>query len=214
MPFSGLRERLLSQQEQLKTAINNIRSFEARLDGCKGALARAQSRMQEATKNVLIAQQQQAAASSDVIKLETGLKELEQAVLEQNPVDQKKDCLHHLQSQMKNVVEQMVVSGNVERSELDLTMQQMEFLFGGLQTIKDRVLSRRAAAAPAQPSVLQLLHQNASLTASALGISTPDSLADIPVDASMVAPMEAAMGERVPEREPMSVPDTTEQHLR
>ena len=152
----------MAQQEQLKKAINETRSFGVRLDGCKGALARAQKRLVEATTNVQLAQQQQAAASADVIKLEAEVKEIEQAVLEQNAADQKKDCLESLQSQMKKVVEEMTASGVVDGAEVGEDVKQMELLFGGLNTIKQRASARQAASAHAQPSVLQLLQRNAA----------------------------------------------------
>ena len=186
--FQVSRAPLLMQQEELKKAISNSRPFGARLDGCKAALARARSRLDEATNNVLVAQQQQTEASNQVMKLEADLKDLEQSVVEQDATQEKADCLQHLQKQMAKVVEEMVTSGNVQRGEVDETVKQMEVLFGGLQTIHQRA-SSRTAETPQQPSVIQMLQRN--------GVPTRGAGVNCPLDGATA--METSLGALIPD---------------
>ena len=151
--FSVARGTLMSQREELKKKIMNAKPLAARIEGCRGALERAQRRRQIALEALQLAQAAFKEADEAAILKETELTNMEaeylsiaQQKLTADP--DKENCLGALQKNMTRVLQEMEAGGTVDQSLITGAYTQMSCLFQGLTTISDQCKVQVQQAAP------------------------------------------------------------------
>ena len=160
--------------ETLKRAISATRTAGARLDGCRGALAREKSRAEKADEELARTAAQAKLAQEAVTKLEAELTELEQDLVVQDRQKEGDASLDVLHSQMNQIVSQMTVSGNVSLEEVQEATQHMQLLFAGLQNIQTAALARASSRPPV--SILSMLGARSPGPASTASVYDPRQL--------------------------------------
>lgn len=138
--FSASRATLIAQREDLKRKISNSKPLAARIEGCRGAMERAQRRRQAALEALQLAQATFKEADQHACAKESELKDMEAEYLasaQKHLVVESQDetCLDALQNNMTRVLKEMESGGKVDQSLIAGAYTQMASLFQGLTTI-------------------------------------------------------------------------------
>ena len=181
--MAGARVSLLAEKDKYKKLIINSRPLGARLDGCKGAVARARKRQTAAIAELEQAQVRLAEANSSVTAKELELQELESqcaaAAVETNTQMNPENhgtCLDNLNRDMSRVLNGMELGG-VDFQHVQACVSQMSSLFSSLTTLAKE---QQAKVVPPERSVLMMLCATAR-TGDAADISI-DAGNDFPED--------------------------------
>ena len=180
--MQGARAPLLAEKEKYKKLIINSKPLGVRLEGCRGALARARKRQATAITELEQAQVQLAEATSNVTAKEQELQELEAqfaatAVESAGPVNHG-TCLDNLNQDMKRVLSEMEMGG-VDVQHVQACVSQMSSLFNSLTALAKE---QQAKAAPTQQSILTLLGATARAHVDAANLPVDLSGQDFPED--------------------------------
>ena len=154
-----------SKIDELKKQIICTNSVGKRIDGCKGAIERAQQRQAAAVAKLAEAEEARNNAAEDIHRLQSELAELEASVSSQQAQAEEGSRIKRMQTEMSRVLADMNVSGNVAPQEIQTAVANMNALFKSIVQIQQAAQNRAAgdgsgsSGVPVNvsPSVLDML---------------------------------------------------------
>ena len=133
---SELRKQMEGQISEHNRSIIRLCPLNRQLDGCRGALERAQRRKREAVEAMRLAQENVAKADADIATGTAELNRLEDLAPHAPEVDAK-NCIDSLESSCTEVIAEMANSGSVSDSLVDETKTYMCRLVANLKQLSE-----------------------------------------------------------------------------
>ena len=154
--YASERTRYVQMIAELKKQIIGTKSVGQQIDGCKGALERAQKRHAAALENIAAAEKNRDNAAEEISRLQHELSELEAAVSSQLAQEAESTSVSHMQSVLTRVISEMCGSGNVAPQELDAATSLARSLSSMISEIQGKAKMRVALSHGAQSDTSQM----------------------------------------------------------
>ena len=144
-----VRSTILAKIESKKAAIIASKPLGARIDGCRAALERAQSRKSQAEKSLTLAQAAVQQADAEVANLAQQLQHLEQEVAPQSEPAEQANSIESMAAAMSKIMADMKASPLVAPEVMLETETHMTNLLKGVRSIVAATVEAAAAVSQA-----------------------------------------------------------------